>query len=135
MPNVAYGDITVINDSGFQPGLIGAQAGVEHHKNDLTYKPEFRNPRINYQGVKVGWIVGPIELEGDGSGDVLLNPLSGIGAADFVTPFVFDQSLPDIGGAPIGGGNYISELKVSLAAEGGKLATLDWKWTNNKNIP
>lgn len=135
MANDVFTDITIINNSGFFPGLPSAQSGMEVHSLKLSYKPQINRFSENYQGANVRKVVGPVRLEGDISGDLVYPSLTGIGAADFVTAFVFDIAFPDIGGAAIGGGNYFESLDVDFEAKDAKEVTISAKFSNDKNIP
>lgn len=122
-------DVELINLDGYKWGTY-EQAGIQCHSIKISAKPEFKFKAKNFQDVVYGLAIGPIEGSMDCSGDYQMDTPSGIALADFLTAFVPDFSTSFFG---LSGGWYLDDIGLDLEAS--KLATGDFKFTCNKNVP
>ena len=125
------GAITLVNLTGFMPGVASTETGINIKTFKVAVEPEFKTFAENKDGTKRGFGVAPMKLVVTLDGEVTGN--TGIMAAVPGTACVLSNSTAYFG-APTTG-TYLDKANVNSNREQGAWQEMDAEFSANAGIP
>ncbi len=122
---------TLVNETGYQPGVEADESGINVENFDVEYKPESKEFLKNRVGSKIGFSV--LDVEADITVDGEVNAATGLMSASFSAAVVLANDTDQFG--LTSGGIYLDSVNIKQNRENAKLRSASFKLSKNKNIP